>query len=59
MPALFFFYFPLMRVQKDRFSVPRRWDEARNGVAERRENYVSNYNVSEGNIPRKPPAYFG
>jgi hypothetical protein len=48
-----------MPVQKDRFSVPRRWDEARNGVAERREDYVSNYNVSKGNILRKPPAYFG
>ena len=28
--------------KRTRFSVPRRWDEARNGVAERRENYVSN-----------------
>ncbi|MDR6723331.1 hypothetical protein J2W91_001783 [Paenibacillus amylolyticus] len=31
-----------VRVQKGRFSVPRRWDEARNGVAERRQDYVSN-----------------
>ncbi|MEY8747095.1 hypothetical protein [Paenibacillus tundrae] len=44
-----------MRVQKGWFSVPRRWDEARNGVAERRQNYVSNYIVSEGNKLRKHP----
>ncbi|MDQ0172140.1 hypothetical protein J2T19_003602 [Paenibacillus tundrae] len=30
-------------------------DEDRNGVAERRQNYVSNYIVSEGNKLRKHP----
>ncbi|MDQ0173476.1 hypothetical protein J2T19_004969 [Paenibacillus tundrae] len=35
-------FFLIVRVQKGRFSVPRRWDEDRNGVAERRLSYVSN-----------------
>ncbi|WP_310141648.1 hypothetical protein [Paenibacillus amylolyticus] len=42
-----------MNVQKGRFSVPRRWDEARNGVAERRLREQPH--VSEGNKLRKHP----